>query len=55
MRIGSRESGVPDILPVGFRGDAIVGGDCGGEAIGDGQEIWWWDRGCVAVRYRGWI
>jgi hypothetical protein len=33
---------VPDILPVGGRGDADVAGDGRSEAVGNGEEVWGW-------------
>jgi len=34
---------VSDVLPVGFGGDAVVCGYCGGERIGYREEVRWWE------------
>jgi len=39
---------VSDVLPVGFGGDAIVCGYCGGEGVGYREEVLWWELGIVA-------
>jgi hypothetical protein len=43
MRAWEGELEVPDVLPVGFGGDAVVGGYGGQMRLRYWEEVWWWE------------